>query len=162
MKKTHSVWLGMALTLLLAFPISGQPLPSPVADPQLNPESDCMAARGARVRAVRGGAEILGANRVWRTVRVNEVLPIGSLVRTREEGQMDLYFSEGGLVVRLEGMTTVKIDCFPIFDSDRATEAVAFVLEGGVLINSRQAGGHREYEVKDGLILCSQPRTIRE
>ena len=112
--------------------------------------SSVQAAVGtARVRAIRGDAQYAeGSN--WLPLRVGQTLRPGTVLRTANASQVDLFMDKNGPLVRLTENTTLSIDKLDFDDTgvDTVIETQLDLRSGRILGVVRRMAATSKYEVK--------------
>ena len=102
----------------------------------------------AKVRAIRGTAQVSANGGGWATLKVNDILKAGSVIKTGPESTVDLFVNNS--VVRVTPETTMGLDKIAINETgtENVTETQLNLKSGRIIGNVKKLASASRYEIK--------------
>jgi len=104
----------------------------------------------AEVRAVKGEATYTVGGGAAQPLKVNTILPAGSVIKTGRASVVDLFLGNSAGVVRITENTTLGLDKLTLTDTgaDTVVEVQLNLPEGTILGNVNKLSAASKYEIK--------------
>src|SRR6266480_1813411 len=104
----------------------------------------------AVVRSIRGSAQYAAEGGLWLPLKSGQILKPGSILRTANESQVDLFMDQNGPIVRLVENTTLGIDKlnFEATGIDTIIETQLDLKSGRIIGIVTQMAATSKYEIK--------------
>jgi hypothetical protein len=102
----------------------------------------------AKVRAIKGSAQVSANGGGWTALKVNDVLKAGAMIRTGAESTVDLFLNNS--VVRVTPETTMGLDKLMVTDTgaESVTETQLNLRSGRILGNVKKLASTSQYQIK--------------